>query len=118
MFLLIIARWIRSFLFPFGFIYSTIYLVLVKRELKLYRRYLVRIAIGEDQLANVYSQHLFGHTMIKRQGYQFGHEDETISSVLGKNKMTGTLSPIGTTLANFLNMLEKDHVEKAIEQNP
>ena len=115
---MMLARWIRSFLFPVAFLYSTIYLVFVKRELKLYRRYLVRIAVGEDQLANVYSQHLFGHTLIKKQGYQFGHEDETISSVLGKNKLAGTLSKRGKLLADFLNRCEKNHVEKAIEQNP
>jgi 8-oxo-dGTP diphosphatase len=34
---------------------------------------------------------------------------ETISSVIGKNSLTNTLSPLGKALNAFLNWVDKDH---------
>jgi hypothetical protein len=39
----------------------------------------------------------------------FGNKKETISSVIGKNKLTNTLSPLGKALNAFLNYIDKNH---------
>ena len=55
--------------------------------------------------------------MIKKNGYKFGNEDVTISHVLGVNKLNKTLTWTGAALSWLLNTIEKDHVEKAIEND-
>jgi hypothetical protein len=48
--------------------------------------------------------------LIKRQEtYYFGNKKETISSVIGKNSLTNTLSALGKALNAFLNWIDKDH---------
>lgn len=74
--------------------------------------YCKRIAVSLDQLGNVICDKLFNATM----GSEFGSEDETISSVLGRNKQEGKLKPIGKFVASLLNFIDKNHVEKAIEK--
>jgi hypothetical protein len=56
-------------------------------------------------------QHLLNDTLlIKNENtYQFGNKKETISSVIGKNYLTNTLSPLGKALNAFLNYIDKDH---------
>lgn len=109
--LLITALIISVIIIPLGFIYQ-----LVTVLLKNCNTYLFKIAQSIDQLGNVVCTNLFNDTLIsKKSVYKFGDEDETISSVLGKNKTTNTLTLVGKWLALFLNKIEKDHVEKAIE---
>ena len=48
-------------------------------------------------------------------GYKFGDEDETISSVLGKNKLTKTLTKTGKTLDWILEKLDRNHSIESIE---
>lgn len=71
------------------------------------------LAILIDKAGNVLAGPLF-NDILQRQGYEFGHYNETISKVLGINKGLGTLTKTGRLLARFLNWLDKDHVEKAI----
>ncbi len=48
--------------------------------------------------------------LIKRPTtYYFGNKKENISSVIGKNSLTNTLSPLGKALNAFLNWIDKDH---------
>jgi len=56
-------------------------------------------------------QHLLNDTLLIKNtnSYQFGNKKETISSVIGKNKLTNTLSPLGKALNAFLNYIDKDH---------
>jgi hypothetical protein len=56
-------------------------------------------------------QHLLNDTLlIKNQHtYLFGNKKETISSVIGKNHLTNTLSRLGKALNSFLNFIDKDH---------
>lgn len=72
--------------------------------------YCYQIALSIDQLGNVICSRLFNATL----GNGFGSEDETISSVLGKNKAKNTLTFLGKTLAFILNKIDKKHVEKSI----
>jgi hypothetical protein len=58
---------------------------------------------------------LFNLTLIKKKGYKFGDMDKTISYALGRNAETKTLTYLGKKVCNLLNVIEKDHVKKAVE---
>jgi hypothetical protein len=51
----------------------------------------------------------------KKSKHRFGHPDETISSVLGKNKRDNTLTKLGAILSNVLDFLDENHSIKSIE---
>ena len=65
--------------------------------------YFFKLAISLDQLGNVAMSRLFNDILIHPNRDLFGDEDETISSVLGKNKLNGTLKPIGKFLVYVLD---------------
>ena len=108
--LVIIALLLSVFLLPIGFAFQ-----IVTSLFKAVDKYLFQIAKSIDQLGNVVCEQLLNVTMIKKNGYKFGNEDVTISHVLGVNKGKQTLTWTGEALAWLLNTIEKDHVEKAIE---
>ena len=56
-------------------------------------------------------QYLLNDTLLIRKAntYYFGNKKETISSVIGKNCLTKTLSPLGQLLNSFLNFIDKGH---------
>lgn len=70
------------------------------------------VAILIDQAGNVMMGPFFNDTL-QRDGYEFGHYNETISKVLGINKALGTLTRAGGLLADILNWIDENHVEKA-----
>ncbi|AOR29526.1 NUDIX hydrolase [Formosa sp. Hel1_33_131] len=72
-------------------------------------------AISIDQLGNVVCKELFNDTLILHTGIPFGNPDETISSVLGKNKKANTLSKGGKGLDWILNKLDPNHSINSIE---
>lgn len=74
-------------------------------------------AITIDKLANREFRMLWNIKLRTESGYKFGAENETISSVLGKNQRDNTLSGGGKFLVKILDLLEKDHCLKSIE-NP
>jgi 8-oxo-dGTP diphosphatase len=76
--------------------------------------YYIRLAIAIDAMGNVLGYPLFNLIMIKKGGYKFGNRRNTISYVLGMNKMADKLWGVGIPLAWVLNKLDKDHLEKAI----
>jgi hypothetical protein len=77
--------------------------------------YWFKMAISFDQLGNVALSRLFNDLLIKPNRDLFGKEDETISSVLGKNKLNGTLKPLGKALVWILDTLDENHSIKSIE---
>jgi len=72
------------------------------------------LAIGIDQLWNVFVQYLFDDIMITKNWYKFGDEDETISHCLWINKLHWTLKPMGKLLCCLLDKIDKNHCEKSI----
>ena len=108
--LLLISLLLSLVLLPVGFVFQVIAALLRGID-----KYLFRIAKSIDQLGNVVCEHLFNVTLIKKGGYKFGNEDVTISHVLGMNKKINTLTYTGKLLSYLLNLIEKEHVEKAIE---
>lgn len=107
--ILIVAILISIILFPIGFIFAMFY--------SGRRKYLYNIALSIDQLGNVMCARLFNFFLIDITGHKFGNEDETISSVLGKNKKTNTLTALGIALDMFLELIDKNHSIKAIEND-
>ena len=109
--LILIALLLFIILAPIGILWQSI------RHLAGIGNYFFKIAISIDQAGNVICSKLFNDIFIKKEGHRFGDEDETISSVLGKNKITETLTMIGKVIAYLLNKIEKDHIENAVENN-
>lgn len=109
MILLILAILLAVILFPIGFVFSMFY---PKRG-----KYMYKIALGIDQLGNVVCARLFNFFLIDIKGHKFGNEDETISSVLGKNKRTNTLTLFGIALDALLELIDKNHNIDAIEED-
>jgi hypothetical protein len=107
--LLLVAIVLCVLLFPVGF---AIGLIPPNRN-----KYLYNICIGLDQLGNVVCANLFNWLLIKKDAPSFGCPDETISSVIGKNKLNNNLTILGKILDLFLESLDKNHTINSIE-NP
>jgi hypothetical protein len=105
-----IAIVLLIFTTPIGFIYALLR-QLFFGKLKTLSVYFLEVAISIDNTGNVMMQYLLNDLLlIKRQEtYYFGNKKETISSVIGKNILTNTLSPLGKALNAFLNWIDKDH---------
>ena len=76
------------------------------------------MAIMIDMTGNSTCRYFFNDILIKPNGYQFGKDVETISSVLGKNYEANTLLFMGKGVSNTLDDIEKNHVIKSINDNP
>lgn len=112
--LLIVAIVLSGILFPIGFIYA-----ITKKFFKAVGGFFFAIALSIDQSANVICSELFNDVLLKNDAknkVMFGDPDKTISFVLGKNLLNGSLNRFGIALTKFLNLIEKDHVFKAIQK--
>ena len=99
---------------PFGFVYGLFY-KLFTRSITGLGELSLKISISIDQLGNVAMQYLLNAIMIVRGGYKFGNRDETISSVLGKNIQTNTLSKFGNCINSILDFIESGHSLNSID---
>lgn len=109
--LLILALFLAVILFPIGWVHGLFTLRLSMARLS---HYFLTIALSIDQLGNVILAPLLNKIIIKRNGYKFGDEDETISYVLGRNQITETLSKCGNLLANLLDLIDPNHCAKTV----
>lgn len=104
-------------LFPISMIYS-VYKT-ISKEVNLTEglsKTLFNLALGIDQLGNSYCYLLFNDLfIINNTIHPFGNSDETISSVLGKNKLINNLSTIGKLLDKILDIIDSNHTIKSIE---
>jgi hypothetical protein len=93
-----------------GFVYALLRQLFVGK-IKTLQIYFIEVALALDNAGNVIMQHLLNDTLLIKtpNTYQFGNKKETISSVIGKNHLTNTLSPLGKALNAFLNFIDKDH---------
>ena len=106
---------------PLGIAYTVIKLVSKFKFGVLFRvsnGYFFKVALAIDQLGNVAMRDLFNDILILKSGYKFGNEDETISSVLGKNERTQTLTGLGRAIVSFLNFIDPNHALNSIEEKP
>ena len=95
---------------PIGFLYALLRQLFVGK-IKTLQIYFIEVALALDNAGNVIMQHLLNDTLLIKNTntYQFGNKKETISSVIGKNHLTNTLSSLGKALNSFLNFIDKDH---------
>ncbi len=95
---------------PIGFLYAIIRQAFSSKSKSL-NVYFIEVALVLDEVGNVMMQHFLNDTLLitSPSTYYFGNKSETISSVIGKNSLTNTLSPLGRALNSFLNFLDKDH---------
>jgi hypothetical protein len=114
--LFLVSTFLAGVIYPIGFVYSIV-LTLFKSGYKNLDDYLFRCALATDQHANSFLAKLFNDIMIKTGGHKFGNPDETISSVLGKNKLMGKLSYFGKVLDFILHLLDNNHSIKSIEHD-
>ena len=73
-------------------------------------------AVNLDRFGNFEFRTLFNLVLKKKQGYEFGNFEETISSALGKNQRDNTLSRTGKALVWILDTIEKEHCKKSIRE--
>jgi hypothetical protein len=111
--LLCLAVVLSAILYPVGWIYS---MVTFRLNFKKLGQYWFIMAVSVDQLGNTVMSTLFNDLLIRKYGHKFGDEDQTISMVLGVNKAMGTLTDLGRFIADVLNLIDPNHVEKAIEK--
>ncbi len=111
-----IAIVLSVFLYPLGLVYSFIKLIALfrfKSALKHLDDIFFMCAVLIDIMGNVFMKHIFNDLLIKKGGLNFGNPTKTISFVLGANKHKGKLTKLGIIVANILNKIEDNHVEKA-----
>lgn len=76
----------------------------------------LRLALSLDQAGNVAADDLFNCLLIHNKCHApFGDEDETISSVIGKNYLANNLTVFGRYLRVLLHKLDSNHSVDAIE---
>jgi hypothetical protein len=106
---------------PIGNLIGTIWAICQFRSLREVSGYYKRVAVSKDQYLNVTMRYFFNSTMCKdipnQKKYLFGHEDETISSALGKNLRRGTLTKFGYFWDRILHLIENNHTLLAIEED-
>jgi hypothetical protein len=95
---------------PFGFVYALLR-QLIFEKVKSLSLFFIELALVLDEAGNVVMQHLLNDTLLLKQKdtYYFGNKKETISSVIGKNELTGTLTGLGKALNAFLNFVDQGH---------
>ncbi len=77
--------------------------------------YFLDTAINIDRFGNREFRFSLNKYLIKENSpFQFGNIDETISSVLGKNKRFGHLTKFGKIICLILDTIDKNHCEKSI----
>jgi len=95
---------------PIGFFYALLRQLFFSK-LKTLNVFFIEVAIAIDNTGNVMMQHLLNDFLLikQKETYYFGNKKETISSVIGKNSLTNTLSTLGKALNAFLSWIDKDH---------
>ena len=103
---------------PVGFAYALLRQLFLGK-VKTLQIYFIEVALALDNAGNVIMQHLLNDTLLVKNPhtYLFGNKKETISSVIGKNHLTNTLSPLGKALNTFLSFIDKDHSLNSIIYN-
>jgi hypothetical protein len=114
--LLIIAITLLYILLPVVAIYVIIKTIFKERP-RTIKVWFYRTAMSIDRFANVNAAELFNDIFIKKGGYKFGHPDETISSVVGKNQRDKTLTRFGRFLRRILDKIEPNHCLDSINKN-
>ena len=100
------------------FILSPIFFLYAIFKNKNISKYFYNVAFAIDQLGNVMGAPIMNDFLLKKNPAKlYGNPDETISHVTGVNYKAEKLTSFGYFIAHCLNTVEKNHVEKAAENN-
>jgi hypothetical protein len=138
-FLFLVAIGLLIIISPFGLIGTLITSIdkeLKAREtnnlknegLKYATKSILTNGLSLDIFGNVINKDFLNHLLLKRSSLNptkaehvpailFGNPRMSISGVIGLNAELGTLNWLGIILGKFLNLLDKDHIEKAADNN-
>lgn len=111
--LAVVAVILLRYLLPIAVIY-TIILAMYNRSVKALSQLFRNFAISVDKLGNVICADLFNLTLIKEDKIPFGNHKQTVSYILGMNQ--GNLTLLGKMLVWVLDILDEDHVIKAVSK--
>jgi hypothetical protein len=120
--LFIIALILFSIITPFGLLYKVILVFIDVRKIitaitRMLGKFFGSVAYGIDLIGNALNEDLFNTLLLKSDRTEpFGDIEETISSVLGKNKIKNNLTWLGRTISKFLNWVDDNHVIKYIKR--
>lgn len=113
----IVAILLYLIIAPFAMAYMTIKLLFTNRKdlIRMWSEVFFSHALGLDQTANG-SFYIFFNAMIIKDDtkFPFGSIDETISSVIGRNKQIDNLTIAGKVLDFILSLLDPNHSIKSI----
>jgi 8-oxo-dGTP diphosphatase len=95
---------------PIGILFAIVRQFVISKVI-IINIYLLEVALVLDQAGNVIMQHFLNFALLKKKkrAYLFGNKNETISSVIGKNSLTGTLNSVGLMTDAFLNFIDNRH---------
>lgn len=118
-FILFITALILAIIFyPVGYIYVII-LSIMRKSFSKFRWYTKKLALDLaltiDRTGNLVCRDICNDLLIYHEWYKFGKRQETISSVLGKNKRDQTLTKRWLKLANLLDWLDPNHCINSID---
>lgn len=80
------------------------------------KQYFFLVLISIDQFFNVLLAPVLNR-LTSDGAYPFGHPDETLSSVMGKNIERGKCRGCHLICKYFLHPLDNDHCRRSIEKN-
>ena len=89
-------------------------LIIVNRKFGNTKDYFRSTALSIDIWANFEFRTLWNTKLRIDSGYEFGKENETISSALGKNQRDNTLTNCGKILVAILDFFDENHCENSI----
>ena len=92
-------------------------LIVVNKKYGNTKGYFRNTALSIDIWANREFRTLWNDKLRIDSGYEFGKENETISSALGKNQRDKTLSKKGKLLVKILDFFDENHCENSINNN-
>ena len=116
--LAIVATILSFIIIPLALLYALFYTWKSKNNiLEFIENVLLKYSIGLDQIGNATCYIFLNNVIIKDNTiHSFGNIDETISSVIGKNKLKNNLTIFGIILDEILNItLGKNHSINSIE---
>ena len=91
-------------------------LVVVYQKNSSTKGYFRSTALSLDIWANFEFRTLWNTQLRMDGGYEFGRENETISSALGKNQRDKTLSKKGKLLVKILDFFDENHCKNSIKE--
>lgn len=94
----------------------TVIFYIITFQYKKLEQHCEKYSIAGDQFGGTMIA-MFGNFMLikKDSPEKFGNPKETISDNLGDNKKIGKFEPLGKGIADTLNKIDSNHVEKASE---